>query len=123
LQSLRLSLVVAASAWLLAPSGVSGQNMPSPGPFDGKWIGESARCSPASSTYRFTGLTVTKGSFTWTAKDSGRQASCRVTVDRDGSFASNMDCAFQLSGKMEGKMATIRIKTSERDCDIVARHE
>jgi hypothetical protein len=108
---------------LLAATSAVAQNKAAPGPFDGKWAGESARCSPASNNYRFNGLTVTNSSFSWTATDSGRQAQCRVTVNRDGSFENNKDCPFQLTGRFEGKKVTIRINTSERVCDIVAKHE
>lgn len=119
----KLILVVATGACLLAATGAFGQNKAGPGPFDGKWIGESARCFPASNTYRFNGITVTNSGFNWTAMDGGRQSQCRVTVAASGSFETNKDCAFQLSGKFEGKKAAIRIKTSDRDCEIVARHE
>jgi hypothetical protein len=119
----RLILVVALGTCLLAAAGAFGQNKAGPGPFDGKWIGESARCFPASNTYRFNGLTVTNGGFNWTTTDGGRQSQCRVTVAANGSFETNKDCAFQLSGKFEGKKVAIRAKTSERDCEIVARRE
>ena len=108
-------LVIAVSA--------SAQNKPASGLFDGKWVGETAKCSPTSNTYRFNGLTVTKSAFSWSATDRGRQVTCKVSINGDGSFESAKDCAFQLTGKFEAKKATISIKTSERLCDVVARHE
>ena len=46
-----------------------------------------------------------------------------MNINQDGSFESPKDCAFQLKGKFEAKKATFSIKTSERNCDIVAKHE
>ena len=109
--------IAATSLCLLATSAFAA------GPFDGKWVGESARCSPASSTYRFNNLTVSNSSFNWTATDRGRSSRCKVSVNRDGSFESPKDCDFQLTGKLEDKKGTIRIKTSERDCEIAAKRE
>jgi hypothetical protein len=122
MKSRRLMLMAVTSACLLATTGVFGQNRAA-GPFDGKWVGESARCSPASNSYRFNNLTITNSSFNWTATDRGRQAQCKVAVKREGSFESDKDCPFQLTGRFEGPKLMISIKTSERNCDIVAKRE
>ena len=119
----KLILAVTTSACLFVTTAAFGQNKPAPGPFDGKWVGESARCFPASNSYRFNNLTITNSGFNWTATDRGRQSQCRVAVKREGSFESDKDCPFQLTGRFEGTKLMIRIKTSERDCDIVAKHE
>lgn len=116
-----LVAIVATSAGLLATAGAFGQNKPAPGPFDGKWVGESARCSPTSNNYRFNGMTVVNSSMNWQATDGGRKMTCRVIVNRDGSFTSAQDCFVQVTGKFEGNTATLRIKTSERDCSVVAK--
>jgi hypothetical protein len=123
MKSRRLMFVATTGACLLATTGAFGQNRAAPGPFDGKWVGESARCSPASNNYRFNNLTITNSSFNWTATDRGRQAQCKVTVKREGSFESDKDCPFQLTGRFEGTKLMIGIKTSERNCDIVAKRE
>jgi hypothetical protein len=115
-------IAVATCACLLA-TGAFAQNKSTPGPFDGKYIGESAQCSPASNKYRFNGLTVANSGGSWQAQDSGRTLTCRYTVNRDGSFSTAADCPFQVSGQFEGKKATIRIKTSERDCNVVAKRD
>ena len=78
---------------------------------------------PRSNNYRFNGINVTNSSFSWSAMDGTRQSQCRVNINRDGTFESNKDCPFRLSGRFEGKKAAIRIKTSERDCDVVAKHD
>lgn len=114
-------LVAVLTGCLLAAADASSQGKR--GPFDGKWTGESARCAPVSNNYRFNNLTITNSSFSWTATDRGRSSTCKVTVKPEGSFQSDQDCAFQLTGKFDGQKLAIRIKTSERDCEIVAKRE
>jgi hypothetical protein len=122
MKSARLILVATTAAFWLATAVAFGQNKPAPGPYDGKWVGESAKCSPARN-YTFGGITVANSSFSWSALDGGVKATCRVSINPDGSFESPKECAFQLKGKFEAKKVTISIKTSERICDIVANHE
>ena len=55
-------------ACLAVAASTSAQNQPAPGPFDGKWVGESGRCSPTQN-YRFGGITVSNSSFSWSAMD------------------------------------------------------
>jgi hypothetical protein len=119
----RRKLIVVATCACLLAAGAFAQNKPTPGPFDGKYTGESARCSPASNNYRFNGLVVTNNGGSWQAQDGGRTSTCRYTINRDGSFSTPADCPFQVSGQFEGKKATIRIKTSERECNVIARRD
>jgi hypothetical protein len=92
------------------------------GPFDGKWIGESTRCFPASNTYRFTNLTVANSSFTWTSTDAGRKATCTFRVDKDGTFTGG-NCPFSLTGKLEGDKGLIKRQSAELSCEIRVKRE
>lgn len=102
---------------------VLGNGASAAGPFDGKYTAESAQCSPANNKYRFNGLTVANNGGSWQVQDGGRTLTCRYTVNRNGSFSTPADCPFQVTGQFEGKRATIRIKTSERDCNVVATRQ
>ena len=121
--STRLVLLVMTAAGLLASAGAPAQVRPPPGPFDGTWDGESAKCFPSSSNYHFASITVANSSFSWAVVHKGRPEVCTITINRDGSFASGRDCAFQLSGKFEGRTLSVQLKTSERECDIAARRQ
>jgi hypothetical protein len=108
---------------VLASAGVAAQIKPAPSPFDGTWDGESAKCLPSSINYHFASIIVANNSFSWAVVHKGRPEVCTVTINRDGSFASARDCAFQLSGKFEGRRLDVQLKTNERECDIVARRQ
>ena len=49
----RAAIAVVASGCLLVTSSTLAHDKP-PGPLDGKWVGESVKCFPAMSTFRFT---------------------------------------------------------------------
>jgi hypothetical protein len=119
--SWRVLMVIGAG--LLASAGAVAQTKPAPGPFDGTWDGQSAKCRPSSVNYHFASIVVANGSFGWAVVHKGRPEVCTLTINRDGSFASSRDCAFQLSGKFEGRRLDVQLKTSERECDIVARRQ
>jgi|FEC22Drversion2_1045045.scaffolds.fasta_scaffold00512_12 hypothetical protein len=118
--STRLVLTTIA---VLASAGATAQNRPPPGPFDGTWDGESAKCFPSSVNYHFASIAVANGTFSWAVVHKGRPEVCTVTINRDGSFASARDCPFQLSGKFQGKRLDVQLKTSERECDVVAKRQ
>jgi hypothetical protein len=115
--------MVVTGASFLASAGAAAQIRPAPGPFDGTWDGESAKCFPSSSNYHFASIAVANNSFSWAVVHKGRPEVCTLTINRDGSFASGRDCAFQLSGKFVGRRLDVQLKTSERECDIVARRQ
>ena len=91
--------------------------------FDGRYVGESAKCFPASSTYHFDGLTITNGSFSWTTIRNTIKRTCRATLKPDGTFETASDCVFKVAGAIVGPKAKIKITTEERECDIVAKRQ
>jgi hypothetical protein len=120
--STRLMLILVSGTGLLATAGAAAQIRPTPvGPFDGTWHGESAKCFPSSSNYHFASIVVAGGSFSWAVAHEGRTQTCKITIDRDGSFASGRDCPFRLSGRFQGSKLAVQLKTSERECEIAAR--
>ncbi len=121
--SVRLVLAVMTGAGLLASAEVVAQTKPVSGPFDGTWDGESAKCLPSSVNYHFASIVVANNSFSWAVVHKGRPEICTLTINRDGSFASGRDCAFQLSGKFEGKRLDVQLKTNERECDVIAKRQ
>src|SRR5215471_18636478 len=119
----RLVLMVMTGAGLLASGEAAAQTKPASGPFDGTWDGESAKCLPSSINYHFASIVVASNSFSWAVIHKGRPEVCTLTINRDGSFASGRDCAFQLSGKFEAKRLDVQLKTNERECDIIAKRQ
>ena len=121
--SARLVLIVVAGAGLLATAEAAAQIGRSSGPFDGMWSGESAKCVPAAKNFHFATITVANSSFKWAVAHQGKPEVCKIAINADGSFASGRDCAFQLSGKFEGKKLAVQLKTDERECNIAAKRQ
>jgi hypothetical protein len=96
------------------------KGMTDPGLFDGRWIGQSIRCSPVTTGKGdFTGITVNHAHFNLATNNYSGRWNCSVDIRPDGSF-ENKTCPMLVSGKFSGNKVEIRFSTDKQICDAYA---
>lgn len=120
-----LSAIISGCLLVGLASGAQAQSPPAApasapkGPFDGRWNGESLRCSPAASTGSFGGLNIRNNQidFNWTR--DGRRETCSAPINADGTF-ENKTCPLKLSGKFGAKKAEVNFTNGAAFCTATA---
>jgi hypothetical protein len=116
-----ISILAAGSAMLVATVAWS-QTKPAKVSFDGKWVGQSIQCFPATGQNRFNGLTIKDNKFSLRFTLGGRSQSCNVAIGPDGLF-DNQSCDVPTSGKITGDRMELTYKNEDRSCKVALKRE
>ena len=116
-----ISILVAGPAMLAATVAWS-QAQPAKVSFDGKWVGESIQCVPATGQTPFSGLTIKDNKFSLRFTLAGRSQSCNIAIGPDGSF-DNRSCDVPTSGKITGDRMELTYRSEDRSCKVALKRE